>query len=197
MIHDPDLLERLSAFEPERFDGEVFRATRRSLDPLAASTSGGRWAPKGLVPVLYTSLLREGALAEITYHWSLLTPRPSRPAVLHRLGISAERRLRLLRTDLDDLEVDVEQYESVNYHRTQEIGAAVAFLGCDGLIVPCARWDCENLVLFPENHALENRLEVLSSEEIDWQIWAQRAGFLDGRTSGRGRTERTRSSGRH
>lgn len=183
MIHDPALLERLSAFEPERFDGEVFRATRRSLDPLAASTSGGRWAPKGLVPVLYTSLLREGALAEITYHWSQLTPRPSRPAVLHRLGISADRRLRLLRTDLEELGVDAEHYESVNYRRTQEIGAAVAFLGCDGLIVPCARWDCENLVLFTENHALENRLEVLSSEEIDWQIWAQDAGFFDGGTS--------------
>lgn len=183
MIHDPGLLERLSAFHSERFDGEVFRATRRSLDPLTASTSGGRWAPKGLTPVLYTSLLREGALAEIAYHWSQLTPRPSRAAVLHRLGISAERRLRLLRADLGELDVDVEQYESVNYHRTQEIGAAVAFLGCDGLMVPCARWDCENLVLFTDNHSLENTLEVLSSEEIDWQVWAQDAGFLDGATS--------------
>jgi hypothetical protein len=89
VIHDPALLERLGAFGPERFDGEVFRATRRSLDPLAASTSGGRWAPKGVVPVLYTSLLREGALAEISYHWSQLTPPPSRPTVLHRLGVSA------------------------------------------------------------------------------------------------------------
>jgi RES domain-containing protein len=189
VIHHPDLLERLSAFKPERFDGEVFRATRRSLDPLAASTSGGRWAPKGLVPVLYTSLLREGALAEISYHWSQLTPRPSRPAVLHRLGVSAERRLRLLRTDLEELDVAVEQYESVNYYRTQEIGAAVAFLGCDGLVVPCARWDCENLVLFTDNHALENRLELLASEEIDWQIWAQNAGFLEGGTSGRSRIQ--------
>jgi RES domain-containing protein len=179
VIHDPVLLERLSAFEPERFDGEVFRATRKSLDPLAASTSGGRWAPKGLVPVLYTSLLREGALAEIAFHWSQLTPRPSRPAALHRLGVAAERRLRLLRADLEGLDVDIAQYESVNYHRTQEIGAAVAFLGCDGLIVPCARWSCENLVLFPENHALTSRLEVLASEEIDWQSWAQDAGFSD------------------
>jgi hypothetical protein len=179
VIHDPALLERLSAFGTERFDGEVFRATRRSLDPLATSTSGGRWAPKGLVPVLYTSLLREGALAEIAFHWSQLTPRPSRPATLHRLGVAAERRLRLLRADLAELGVDFARYESVNYHRTEEIGAAVAFLGCDGLIVPCARWTCENLVLFTENHALTSKLEVLSSEEIDWQSWAQDAGFFD------------------
>jgi RES domain-containing protein len=179
VIHDPALLERLSAFAPERFDGEVFRATRRSLDPLAASTSGGRWAPKGLVPVLYTSLLREGALAEISYQWSQLTPPPSRPALLHRLGVSAERRLRLLRADLEALDVDMKRYESVNYHCTQEIGAAVAFLGCDGLLVPSARWSCENLIIFTENHPLTSKLEVLSSEEIDWRNWAQDAGFFN------------------
>ena len=179
MLHDPALLEQLSGFETERFDGEVFRATRRSLDPLAASTSGGRWMPKGLAPVLYTSLLREGALAEISYHWSQLTPRPAKPALLHHLGVSAERRLRLLRTDLEELGVDLVQYETINYRRAQEIGAAVAFLGCDGLIVPSARWRCENLVVFTENHPLSSRLEVLSSEEIDWQAWAQAAGLFD------------------
>jgi hypothetical protein len=36
----------------------------------------------------------------------------------------------------------------------QEIGAAVEFLGCDGLIAPCARWDCENLMLFPDSASL-------------------------------------------
>jgi RES domain len=179
VIHDPALLERLGAFATERFDSEVFRATRKSLDPLAASTSGGRWAPRGLVPVLYTSLLREGALAEISYHWSQLTPWPSRPAVLHRLAVAAERRLRLLRADLGELDVDLAQYASINYRRTQEIGAAVAFLGCDGLIAPCARWNCENLVLFTENHSLTSKLEVLSSEEIDWQAWAQDGGFFN------------------
>jgi hypothetical protein len=179
MLHDPVLLEQLSGFEAERLDEEVFRATRRSLDPLAPSTSGGRWAPKGLVPVLYTSLLREGALAEISFHWSQLTPPPSRPAVLHRLGVVAERGLRLLRADLEKLDVDMKRYEDVNYNRTQEIGAAVAFLGCDGLLVPCARWSCENLILFAENHALSSKLEAVSSEEIDWQAWAKDAGFFD------------------
>lgn len=93
--------------------------------------------------------------------------------------MSAERRLRLLRADLEALDVDMKQYQSVNYYRTQEIGAAVAFLGCDGLIVPSARWSCENLVIFTENHSLTSKLEVLSSEEIDWQSWAQDAGFFD------------------
>jgi RES domain-containing protein len=179
MIHDPALLERLGAFDAEPFDGEVFRATRISLDPLAVSTSGGRWAPRGQIPVLYTSLVREGALAEISYHWSQLTPVPSKPAMLHRLGVSTERSLRLLRADLEELDVDMTLYASVNYHRTQEIGAAVAFLGCDGLIVPSARWSCDNLVVFGENHSLASRLEVVSSEKVDWRSWAQEAGLSD------------------
>jgi hypothetical protein len=90
-----------------------------------------------------------------------------------------QRRLRLLRADLEVLDIDMEQYQSVNYRRTQEIGAAVAFLGCDGLIAPSARWSCGNLVIFTENHALTSRLEVVASEEIDWQSWARDAGFLE------------------
>jgi hypothetical protein len=37
VIHDPDLLDRLDALPKESFDGQVYRATRLSLDPLAGS----------------------------------------------------------------------------------------------------------------------------------------------------------------
>lgn len=66
MIRDADLLDRLAAFPTEAFSGHIFRATRQSIDPVAASTSGGRWMPTGGASVLYTSLTREGALAEIS-----------------------------------------------------------------------------------------------------------------------------------
>lgn len=179
MIHDPALLERLSAFDTEPFAGEVFRATRVSLDPLAASTSGGRWAPKGLIAVLYTSLERDGALAEISFHWGKLTPPPSKHAHVHRLGVAVDRRLRLLKADLHELGVAVASYEALNYQRTQEIGGAVGFLGYDGLMVPSARWECENLVLMMDNHALTNRLETVATEEVDWTAWARSNGFID------------------
>jgi len=77
MQHDPDLLEQLDRLPKESFAGEVFRATRQNLDPLMPSTSGGRWMPRDEGPILYTSLLREGALAEIAFHWSQLTPMPT------------------------------------------------------------------------------------------------------------------------
>ena len=184
MIHDPILVERLTAFPTEIFDGEVFRATRANLDPLAPSTNGGRWAPVGDVrhqtPVLYTSLEHDGALAEISFHWSQLTPQPSKPAIVHHLRVNTDRTMRLLRGNLEQLDIEATSLSGGDYRRTQEIGAAVAFLGCDGLIVPSARWDCDNLVIFMENHALSNHLSAIRSEEVDWQAWARQAGLLSG-----------------
>jgi hypothetical protein len=78
---------------------------------------------------------------------------------------------------LDDLGVSSQDYEKFNYTETQRIGAAVAFLECDGLIVPSARWDCENLVIFAD-HSFETDIRVLHSKEVDWQQWANGHGLF-------------------
>jgi hypothetical protein len=70
VIHDPALLDQLDALPKESFEGQVYRATRLSLDPLAASYNGGRWMARDVAAILYTSLEREGALAEIAFHCS-------------------------------------------------------------------------------------------------------------------------------
>ncbi len=140
MIHDPDLMDPLDALPKETLDGDVFRGTRQSLDPLVSSYSGGRWMRRDGAGVLYASLAREGALAEISFHWGQLTPRPTKPVMVHMLRVAAHRTLKLVRADLESLGVPDSAYGGVNMPRTQEIGAAVEFLGCDGLIAPCARW---------------------------------------------------------
>lgn len=75
MIHDQRLVDQLSGLATEKFDGEVFRATGISADPLAFSVNGGRWAPPARdgadVPVLYTSMARDLEL----YHFALITSR--------------------------------------------------------------------------------------------------------------------------
>jgi hypothetical protein len=149
MIYAPDLLSRLDALPKETFQGVVFRATRQNLDPLASSYSGGRWMRPDGAGVLYTSLAREGALAEISFHWAQLDPRPTKPVVVHALQVVAHRTLKLVRADLATLGVPESAYGGINLPRTQESGAAVEFLGCDGLIAPSARWACDNLILFP------------------------------------------------
>ncbi|MBI3528877.1 MAG: RES family NAD+ phosphorylase [Betaproteobacteria bacterium] len=179
MIHDVDLLDRLSSFAAIKFNGEVFRATRKSLDPLTPSVNGGRWVPKGGVSVLYTSLTREGALAELSFHWSQFNPLPSKPANLHQMALTTQRTLRLLKADLDSLSVDWTEYPRINYVRTQQIGAAIAFLGCDGLIAPSARWSTENMMIFTENHDInENDLRLIRTEEVEWIAWAKQNGFI-------------------
>jgi hypothetical protein len=99
MIHDPELLDRLDALPKETLSGDVFRGTRQNLDPIASSFSGGRWMHSGSAGVLYTSLAREGALAEISFHWAQLNPRPTKPVVLHTLAVVAHRTLKLVRAD--------------------------------------------------------------------------------------------------
>lgn len=186
MIHDLDLLDKLAGFKTEPFEGKVFRSTRMTLDPTAYSTWGGRWAPQGDIPVLYTSMEPDGAIAEISFHLYQMTPRPSKPIMLHTLNVSATQTLRLIRADLSVLGVDMSRFGEIGYTRTQDIGSAVAFLENDGLIVPSARWECENLILFDDG-SLKTKLEPIgSAESVDWQEWSQRNGRWESEPSTEG-----------
>jgi hypothetical protein len=174
MAHDRELLARLTAFAPISFDGAVFRATRRGLDPLAPSTLGGRWMVAGVAPTLYTSTERDGALAEIVYHWGQLTPPPSKPVVVHTLGVRTGKTLKLGRAELIGLGIDWNQYGAARLEQTQAIGAAIAHLGYDGLIAPSARWACDNVMLFMTNPEVQDHSLILRrSEEVDWQEWGR------------------------
>jgi hypothetical protein len=57
--------------------------------------------------------------------------------------------------------------------RTQEIGAVTSFLERDGLMVPSARWPCENLVIYGDNHGLSEQLSLEKSEEVNWIRWIE------------------------
>lgn len=183
MIHDTVLVDRLSARPHQPFSGEVFRATRINADPLAPSSSGGRWAPapdgSAAFPVLYTSLERDGAIAEVATFLADMTPLPPElPVKVSRLGVTTSRTLRLVEADLKELGVDLTRYGERDYPVTQMIGATLAFLELDGLVAPSARWGCTNLMLFTDNHSLNERLEVLDEEWVGWRAWAVEHGVL-------------------
>jgi RES domain-containing protein len=183
VIHDNALLDRLSGLSRRQLEGRFFRATGISIDPTAASISGGRWSPRPDsdfgVPALYTSFTREGALAELCSFLADITPIPkARIIKVTSLDISLVEAVRLQRDDLVTLGVALERYGQRDYSRTQQIGAALAFLGVDGLIAPSARWDCENLVVFQDNHNMIEGMKVVSSETLDWRAWAAANGII-------------------
>ena len=183
MIHDQDLVDRLGSMPFQRFEGEVFRVTHAKADATASSVNGGRWAPPpqdGVeVSVLYTSFERDGALSEVVSYLAELTPVPGpRPLKVSRLAVSTGRTLRLARANLKSLDVDMAGYGRRDYRRTQMIGAALAFLEFDGLIAPSARWPCDNLMIFAANHKLDEKLELVEAEEVEWRGFAEAHGFL-------------------
>lgn len=123
MSYDPDLADRLGAFATEAFSGEVFRTTRTSADPTAPSLYGGRWArPQNGDPgtnVLYTSLERDGAMAEAVSFLADQTPMPGpRELKLTRLAVTTSKTLHLARADLEALDVDMSCYGERDYART-------------------------------------------------------------------------------
>lgn len=178
MSPDQTLLDALSRLPRLTFSGSAYRATRVTHDPRLPSTRSGRWAPDDGPAVLYTSLEREGALAEIAFHWGQLAPLPHRPVAVHTLSVQASKALRLIRADLDALGVVESEYAMANYERTQAIGVAVAVLGCDGLVAPNARWSCENLMLFPDNLPTAHKLSLTATETVDWLAWGRQNGLL-------------------
>ncbi len=173
MLRRPELVEALEGLTQKPLSARVFRATRRSLKPDVASRSGGRWMPPDRSPVLYTSLVREGALAEMAYRQRLLDPIPTKPILVHRLDADLKRVIEIRREDLARLGIAFGELSSAGYDRSQEVGdIAYRILGCDGLVVPNARWKCSNLVVFEENLKFNAEVQVVDSEEVDWVAWA-------------------------
>jgi RES domain-containing protein len=165
VIFDAQIIDFFETCKALQFDGEVFRATRKNLDPLAPSVAGGRWMIPQRSAVLYTCTTRPGAIAEIQFHWGLLTPIPSKPAMVHKIAIATRNSVRITSAQLADLDIDSKKFAGRDYTRCQEIGAAAAFMGFDGLLVPSARSSAENLVILHENHNPELDLRLIGSDE--------------------------------
>jgi hypothetical protein len=169
-IHDRVVLDALEALDPEPFRGAVWRVTRRGREPLRGAAAHGRWSASGEFEVLYTSLARDGALAEIGYRLSLQPVWPSRiEHEIHTIGVQTERNLRFAdAASLAPFGVDVARYRSFEYEATQAIAAAANFLGFDGLIVPNARFACSNLVIFTERAP---ELTLIDTKRVNWNSW--------------------------
>lgn len=169
---DDRLLDVLGEMDGQAFSGAMWRVVRNGRLVTDGSRGGGRWNPASL-SVLYGAQEADGALAEMHFHLSRgQSVFPSRMRHdLYELRVATSQTLILADMEqLVRLGVEEQRYRDLLYGRTQEIAAAAAFLGFDGIIAPSARWRCQNIVLFLDTFALDD-LEVVSSEPVDWAAW--------------------------
>jgi hypothetical protein len=169
-IHDRVILDSLEALDTQPFNGTVWRVTRKGREPLRGAAAHGRWSSSGEFEVLYTSLERDGALAEIGYRLSLEPVWPSRiEHEIHAIGAEVERALRFADVaSLAPFGIDIARYRTFEYEASQALAAAAHFLEFDGLIVPNARFDCGNLILFVERAPA---LTLIETHPVDWAAW--------------------------
>jgi RES domain-containing protein len=170
--HDDRLLDALGEIEGEPFQGAMWRVVRAGRSVLDGSRGAGRWNPATL-SVLYGAEAPDGALAEMHYHLARgQSVFPSRMQHdLYELRIATKQTLVL--ADMQQrarLGIEERRYREMLYERTQEVGAAAAFMGFGGIIAPSARWDCQTIVLFLDAFDLDD-IEVVGSERINWNAW--------------------------
>jgi len=179
-VRDSGLIDALEEGEAESFDGSVWRVVRDGRDPRHCGSSGGRWDDRTF-DVLYTALERDGTIAEMYFHLSRGQPVfPSKIRYrIFELSISLSRLLRL--STLDDLEkigLDVATYGQLSYidrqheyPRSQDIAETAQFLDFDGILVPNARWNCANIVVFCD-HIESSAIQVTKDHGlIAWPAW--------------------------
>ncbi|MCG8359618.1 MAG: RES family NAD+ phosphorylase [Kiloniellales bacterium] len=173
-VHDRDLLDALESLDAEPYSGPAWRTAWVTRDPLVGSTAGGRWHPPNSFEALYTSLEADGSLAEVYHHLSRAPVFSSAHVRLVRLNVETVNTLRLTETEvLDRLGIKDSKYRSMDFARSQEIGAAARLLEFDGLLVPSARWACLNLVLFPDLLDPDKALSVDEVSDVNWPAWRE------------------------
>lgn len=163
MIYEPALLDQLEEFGGQEWEGVAYRHMFGSYPPARMNTLGARWNPRE-VAAIYASLERETALAEAEYRISLEPFRPKARRTLYRISVrlnsvvDLREPARLALVGLTDAELVADDFTAC-----QKVGGATQLLGNDGLLVPSARANGANLVIFPSN---DYELEVVGSEEI-------------------------------
>lgn len=182
---DPALIDAIDAIPGEPYQGSAYRVTWKSRDPLAGNSGGGRWSPDGKFEALYLSLERSGAIAEIYYHLSQAPVFSSSDVLLNKLNVSVTNILCLDIAQLKLFGIEDPLAKRISYEQTQSIGATAYMLDFQGMIIPSARWECKNIVLFLDRLDLNTELTLVASENVNWPAWSEQLRAKRSNTRGR------------
>ncbi|MGH6871472.1 MAG: RES family NAD+ phosphorylase [Rhizomicrobium sp.] len=180
---DVRLLDAIEALTAEPFDGTIWRVVRQGRDPLQCSSVGGRWDDRTF-DVLYTSTSARGSIAEMYFHLS--RGQPLVPSLVQyelfelRVSIRECIHFRTLK-DLESVGLQTSTFGQLSYServqeypRTQEIGEAAYFLGHHGLVVPSARSESPNVIIFCDRIEPGTISVAKNHGAVDWNVLKQR-----------------------
>jgi len=161
-----ELLELLRESAHGPWEGQVHRHMFAGYPPDRENTGGARWNPAG-IPAIYTSLERATSMAEAEYHLSLQPIRPRVRRTMYVIRVELENSIQLAMEDLELLGLQAGMLGSFDLGPCQRIGGAVASLGCDAMLVPSARTQGSNLVIYPANRLAQYTYEKIEEQIID------------------------------
>lgn len=160
--------EALANYKPREFRGAywyraIFHTRRTSiLEMDGAFLYGGRYNPPERFGALYLADSREGCAAE-------LARRPAAPqgylagkirVTLHGLCDLTDPEL------LAELDVTVEQLKTDDWTETQLLGTLVRDAGFEGMIVPSAAGEFNNLVIFMDQLDNSSAIELEDIQKL-------------------------------
>lgn len=116
-------------------------------------------------------------MAETYYHLSRAPVMSSSHMRLNHLSVALENVLRLNSDQLIDIGIEEPFASRLNSDRSQSIGETTFMLDYQGLIVPSARWGCDNLVIFIDHKKFDfnEHIEFIGASEVNWPVWKQRS----------------------
>ncbi len=157
-----------SSYKPRKIRGAYwYRAVLKSrkktiLTMDGAFLYGGRYNTAEDFGALYLSKSTEGCIAEITR-------RPGSPDnyVVGDIIVTLEKVCDL--TDarfLRELEISKEQLIGDDWEETQLLGELVRGAGFEGMIVPSAAGDFNNLVIFVDNLSAKSKIQLEKAHDL-------------------------------
>ena len=172
MTHDREILDILDQLKAQEFSGTLWRTSWKTRDPLQGGIGGGRWSPSNKFTALYTSLDKNVSITELHYHLSQAPVFSSCAMIICKLKATQLSLLDLSTKDrLKTLKLDLRNKKQIS--RSQDIGAAVQFLGHQGFIVPSFRTSGKNCVLFSDEIG-QQKITLEFSQNINWPAWIKR-----------------------
>lgn len=160
---DPKLLDTLEELGTRPWNGVAWRQVFEGTPPTRPNQRGGRWNPLG-VEALYCSLDADTAAAEIDYLISVQSVPIRKPRVTFKLEVSLSRLVDLSKeSDLELVGAPITTIRSNGIDECRLVGAAIAWLGYEGVLVPSARSNTSNLVVFLNNLEPDNSVDIIES----------------------------------